>query len=248
VARQFGKHVPEGLLRGNLRRIGRTQLFRHRDVEPRRGVPVASLPVSRWWTSAASSASALSGANPSNSWPDSTPLAARPLENTLQATAVFELDGVESKRPQHFGDLLHTPAGHHAVQTLPVQVDHPQDPTQVLQVVLAERLPDVALVQFRIAHQGDETVRRARSEVILYVLIDERHEVRCHDAQTNRPGGKVEPVGITQAAWIGLQSAELAQLAQFLPLQVAEQVLDCVVNRRSVRLNRNEIPRSAAVK
>lgn len=45
MARQFGKHVPEGLLRGNLRRIGRTQLFRHRDVEPQRGVPVASLPV-----------------------------------------------------------------------------------------------------------------------------------------------------------------------------------------------------------
>jgi hypothetical protein len=64
-----------------------------------------------------------------------------------------------------------------------------------------------------------------------------RREQRRGGAEPDRAGGEVNGIGILGAARVGLQTAERAQRRQVAAVQVAEQVLDGMEDRRGVRLD-----------
>ena len=97
-------------------------------------------------------------------------------ERGLQALSVLELHHVPAVQAELIANLLRLAVGHDAVEALAVQVHHPDDVAQVRHVFLRQRLPDVALVEFGIPHQGDEALPRAFAEMIVDVGLHERRE------------------------------------------------------------------------
>ena len=142
---------------------------------------------------------------------------------------------------QQPGDLLRAPAGDNAVQALAIEVDHPDHPSEALQVVLAQRLPDIPLVQFGVAHQSQKAVRLVVSEMVFDITAHQRHEIRHHRAESYRARGEMDAVGVLQAAGVSLQTAEAAILQEFLAGQVSQQILNSVVDRRGVRLDGDQV-------
>ncbi len=134
-------------------------------------------------------------------------------ERGLQALSVFEFHHVPAVQAELIANLLRLAVGHDAVQALSVQVHHPDDVAEMGHVFLRQRLPDVALVEFRVPHQGDEALRRARAEVIVDVGLHERGERGGHRGQPERAGGEIDGVFILRAAGIGLEAAEGAEIA-----------------------------------
>ena len=128
------------------------------------------------------------------------PLAAGPREDGFQPRPVFHLDHVAAEGTQQPGDLLRAAARDHAVQALAVQVHHPDHMPEALQAILAERLPDVTLVEFRVPHQGQKAMRFVISEMVFDIAADERHEIRHHRAESHRSSGKVDTVRIASGS------------------------------------------------
>src|SRR5271166_3520703 len=80
---------------------------------------------------------------------------AAPLcERRLEAPSVLEDDDVPAHVTKKRIDLQGEAVLHHAVQALPVVVDHPPHIADVVLPALEESLKDVSLVQFRIPHEG----------------------------------------------------------------------------------------------
>ena len=112
--------------------------------------------------------------------------------------------------------------GGDVVETLAIQINNPEYVIQAEQLVLAQRLPDVALVQFRIADDRHKAARFARAKVMLHISLRQGGEDGCSRAETDRSGGKVNRVGVFGPAGIGLQSSEAAQFFETFHRQVSQ--------------------------
>ena len=132
-------------------------------------------------------------------------------------------------------------ARHDPVERLPVQVDDPAHLAQAAGGLLGDRLPDVALVELGVADERDEARARPGAEMGVDVASRKRAEQRRGGAQADAPGREVDTKRVLCAARVGLQPAELPQAEQLAALEIAEQVLDGVEDRRGVRLHRHPI-------
>ena len=162
---------------------------------------------------------------------------ARTRERRIELGAVLHLDDVPPGRLELTAPLLDPYAGDDPVQGLAVEVDHPHGLAESLRRRVEHRLPDVALVELGVPDEGDEAARVAGTEVRVDVTAHRGGEQRRRHAQSDRPGGEVDLVGILCPARVRLQSASGAQRRQVGTVEVAEQVLDRVEHRGGVRLD-----------
>src|SRR5271154_3082801 len=105
--------------------------------------------------------------------------------------------------------------------------------------VLAERLPDIALVELGVAHQrylpagaGPPIVS---AKMIGDVIAYERAENRSHRAEADRSSGEIHMVDVLGPRRIRLQAAKLAKFPQFLGRQKSAHELQRMEYRRGVR-------------
>ncbi len=136
-------------------------------------------------------------------------------ELLLEQPPVLRLDGVPAGRREHALDALDPDARHDAVEALAIEVDDHRHVAEVAEAVLEDRLPDVALVELRVADEGHEpALRLARdrlAEVEPQVAIGERREHRGDRTEADRARREVDRVGILGPRRVRLQPAELAQ-------------------------------------
>jgi hypothetical protein len=153
-------------------------------------------------------------------------------ERRLEEAAVLRLHDVPAGALEELHELLDLLPGDDAVEALAVGVDDEHHVAQALQRGVGDRLPHVALVELRVADEGDEAGGLlARSEVALHVAAGHRGEQRSDHAEPHRTGGEVGDVGVLGAARVALQAAELAQAEQVVASELALQVLDGVEHR-----------------
>ena len=96
-------------------------------------------------------------------------------------------------------------------------------------------LEDVAFVQFGVAHYRDHASRQTvvRGQAMqMHVVLHQGGEQGRADAETDRAGGKVDVVGILGPRRIRLRPAEGPKILQALHILFAEQVLQCMEDRR----------------
>lgn len=139
--------------------------------------------------------------------------------------------------------LLDSDARHHAVQRLPVEVDDPHDIAETLRGRVGDGLPDVALVQFGVAEQRDETRGWAGTEVRIDIPAGNGREERRRRAEAHRSGREVDRIGVLGARRIGLQPTERPQRREIGAVEIAEEVVDRVQHRRGVRLDGDAVRR-----
>ena len=148
-------------------------------------------------------------------------------EQLLQQVPVLDRQHLPPGGGEHPLQPGGTEDGDDAVQALPVQVDDPDHLTQLADHRVEDRLPAGALVQLGVAQQG---VLPARADVPepARVAAGQRAPDRRRRADPDRAGGVVDRIRVLRAARVALQAAELAQGAQVLRRQVAEQEVDRV--------------------
>src|SRR5581483_1133033 len=83
------------------------------------------------------------------------PGATRTAEYRFEALAVLQIDNFPAVAREHLAQALSAAVRNHPVEALTVEVDHPQHASEPLREFLAERLPDVALVELGVADQRD---------------------------------------------------------------------------------------------
>ena len=108
-------------------------------------------------------------------------------------------------------ELRRADAGHHAVEALAVEVDDPGHAPEAARGGVGDGLPDVALVELRVADQRHEAPPAGEAEVRVEVAVDDAGEEGRRRAEADRAGGEVDGVGILGARGVGLQAAEVAQ-------------------------------------
>ena len=169
---------------------------------------------------------------------------ARPqLGEALQARAVLDHLDVPAGGLEHAGQPARGDVGHHAVERLAVEVDHPHDLAELGHHRIGDRLPDRALVELGVADQGDLAAADRDVEVAGHVAMGERAPHRRRGADADRPGRVVDRVGVLGPRGIRLQPAELAQRRQVLTVEPPQQVVDRVQDRRRVRLHAHAVGR-----
>ena len=119
-------------------------------------------------------------------------------EPFLEQAPVLRLDGVPAGRREHALDPPDADAGHDPVQALAVEVDDHRDVAELAQALLEDRLPDVALVELRVADQRHEpALRLARdrlAEVEPQVAVGQGREHRRDRAEPDRSRREVDRV------------------------------------------------------
>ena len=164
------------------------------------------------------------------------------LEQRVQPRAVLDVDHLPARGLEHVGPAPEGDVGHHAVERLAVEVHHPQHLAELGHAGVGHRLPDRALVELGVAHEGDLAAHRRRLEaVVLEVAARERAPDRGGGADAHRAGRVVHRVGVLGAAGVALQAAERAQRLEVGALEAAQQVVDRVQHRRGVRLDRHAV-------
>ena len=164
-------------------------------------------------------------------------------ESGAQPPAVLHLDDVPSRGHELLAPLRDAHPGDHPVERLAVEVDDPQRVAEPLGGGVGDRLPDIALVELGVAEDGDEARRRTGAEVGVDVAARHRREERRRRPQADRAGGEVDEgaVGILGARRVRLQPTPRPQPRKVGAIEVAEQVLDRVEDRRRVRLHRHPV-------
>ena len=175
------------------------------------------------------------------------PLAARPREARRAPAAVAEPDHAPSEGTEQPLELAAPPVADHAVEALPVQVDHDDVTAQVGHRLLGPGLPHAPLVQLRVPDQRDVagaagSAVAGGAEVVREVAIHQGREGGRDGAQAHRAGREVEPAGVLGAARIGLKAVEGPVRLQALGGQQPAQHLDRVEDRRRGRLDRDAVP------
>ena len=160
----------------------------------------------------------------------------------LQLAPVLRLQHLPAPTVKHRLQRPRPDARNHPVQALTVQVHDPERVGQLRHPLIKDSLPHVALVQLRIADDGNEPIRRHVAKVLLSIVVRQRRKCRRHRAQPHRARGKINRIGILRPAWIRLQTAKGAQRRQILARQLAQKILDGVKDRRRMRLYRNSVP------
>ena len=126
-----------------------------------------------------------------------------------------------TSQPKALEDLLDPlpePLAHHAVERLAVVVDDPPDVAQPVLPALLQAFVDVALVEFRVAHERHHPARRhvAPQSLARDVVLHQRGEGGDRDAEPDRAGGEVDVVDVLGARRIGLRAAVAAEVLQLL--------------------------------
>ena len=173
-------------------------------------------------------------------------VAARLGKGRFLQGAVFEDHHVPAERteqrlvarPQAFAD--------HGVEALPVVVDDPPAVPQPLLPALEDRLENITLVELGVPDQRDHPPFRAVESpaVRAHVVLDQRREQRLRHAEADRAGGEVHAVGVLGARRIALRALVAAERLEILPRLPPQQILDRMVDRRGVRLDRDAILRA----
>ena len=120
-------------------------------------------------------------------------------EDVFELVAVFKVDDMPAVGGKHFPQLLGATVRDHAVEALSIQVHDPQHPRHALGIGFTQRLPDIALVQFGVTHQGNmpargrPVLRRSGFPVrfvsmVLQIVTDQGTKQRRHRAQADRAG------------------------------------------------------------
>src|SRR5512135_397728 len=107
---------------------------------------------------------------------------------------------------EQFPDALRLAVGNHAIQALAVQIDDPEDISQLGEIILPQGFPNIPLVQLPISDQSDKAPRRTTAEVIQDILLGEGGEVGSDTPQTYGTGGEVHSVRVLDPIRIGLQA------------------------------------------
>ena len=76
------------------------------------------------------------------------------------------------------------------------------------------------------------------------IVLHQRGEQRLGDAEPDRAGGEVDVVGVLGARGIALRALVAAKVLELLPGLAAEQILDGVIDRARMRLDRDPILRT----
>ena len=134
--------------------------------------------------------------------------------------------------------------GHDAVEALAIDVDDPQHVAEPPHDLLAQRLPDVALVQLGVADHHDEALGRGAAAVIEQIARGQAAERGGDRAQPHRAGRQIDHARVLAPARIGLQTAEGPERLQIVDAETAAQVLDRVERGRGVRLDRDDVGRA----
>ena len=118
--------------------------------------------------------------------PGAQQVPALPRERGLQLAAVFDRDDVPAHVAEQSFDPAEQPVRNHRIKALPVVVDDPPHVANVVLPAFQQRLVDIALVQFRIAADGDvPAVRqaRARQAVQAHIVLHQRGKAGQRDAK-----------------------------------------------------------------
>ena len=189
-----------------------------------RGVTLSS----RWYMSLDMSSMAARSSSPLGSWKAACSFL--PYLASITRPAV---------RGEHLAPHPDADAGDDAVEALAVEVDDPENVLRLGHGVVGDSLPHDALVQLGVAEQADvpSLDPGLRIESGSGVRLGQGREVGGHGAQAHGAGGEVDAVRVLRAAGVRLQTVEPPQRLQVLGRQIAQQVLDRVVDGRRVRLD-----------
>ncbi len=159
----------------------------------------------------------------------------------LQAPAVLDGGHVPPRRLEHAGEPARRDVRDDAIQRLAVEIDDPQHLSQVRDDRVDQGLPDRALVEFGVTDERHLPSALRHVEVSGHVAVRERAPDRGRRTDAHRARREVRGHGVLETTRVALQPAELAQRRQVLRVELAEQVLDGVQDRRSVRLDRDAV-------
>ena len=147
-------------------------------------------------------------------------------------------------------DALPQPFAHHAVEGLAVVVDHPPAIAQVVLPALLQGFVDVALVEFRVAHEGHHAALGHVGLQVRFrvqVVLDHRREEGGRDAEADGAGREVDVVHVLGARGVALRATEAPEVLELFARDVAGEVLQRVKDRRGVRLDRDTVLRTQRV-
>ena len=171
-------------------------------------------------------------------------------ERRLQQLAVLERDDLPADRAEEVLDLGEQALGYDAIEALAVVVDHPPDVADVVLPALEQRLEHVAFVELGVADERDHApfglVRRQQPAFVQQIL-GERGEQGDGRAETDRSGREVDAAAVLGARRIGLRAAEPPEARELVLRLPTEQILDRVVDRAGVRLDRDPVARAQHV-
>ena len=126
-------------------------------------------------------------------------LATGPGEDVRDEPAPLEHDDLPSGGSEHPLELGDLDVGHHPVQRLPVEVDHPEQLAQPSDLWIHHGLPDRALVQLGVPEEADEAPRRGcRGELGSRVAMGHCRPHRRGGSDPDRPGREVDRVGVLE--------------------------------------------------
>ena len=158
-----------------------------------------------------------------------------------QPRPVLDLHDMPSRSLELGLELVDPDARHDPVQRLAVEVDHPHDVAQPVGGRVGDGLPDVALVEFGVAHEHDEPAGWTRPEVRVDIAASRRSEQRCGSTEPDRARGEVDAIDVLGAGRIRLQPTAGAQRGELAAIEPAKQILDGVEGRRGVRLDADPV-------
>src|SRR6185503_19925831 len=117
---------------------------------------------------------------------------------------------------------------------------------QALLPAFEDRLEDVALVELSVADQRDHAAFGLVQPpaVGADIVLHQGREQRLRDAEPDRAGGEIDVVGVLGARGIALRALVAAKVLELLPALAAEQILDGMIDRARMRLDRHPIPRT----
>src|SRR5690606_26348714 len=129
-------------------------------------------------------------------------------------TAVLELDDLPAGGGEHPLQLVGGDVGHDPVQRLAVEVDDPYELAQLGDIGVEHGLPHGALVQLDVPDQRVLPPGSGAPEGDVDVASGHRDPDRRGRTGADRSGGVVDGIGVSDAARITLQTAELTQPRQ----------------------------------
>jgi len=137
-----------------------------------------------------------------------------PAEEGAESPAPAEFDDAPAAGREHRAELTGARIRNDTVERLAVHVHDPEDAREIAYRLLAQRLPDVALVELGVTHHDDDAPRTGRAPVVGDVARRQRAERRLHGAEPHRAGGDVHDLRVLPPARIRLETAEGPELRQ----------------------------------
>jgi len=177
--------------------------------------------------------------------------AARLGERLLQPLAVAQGNDPPAHIAEQPLEPAEEPVWHDGIQALAVTIHHPPDIADIVLPAFQQGFVDIALVQLRIARDGDmPRPRRAwgPKAMRLHIILNQRGEAGDGDAKPDGTGGEINLRPIGGAGGVGLGAAELAKILQLLQALPAQQIIDGVEHGSGVGFDRHAVLRPQGVK